>query len=96
MSSSRRPRQLALVLAVTSLAAAPATAAAMPAGPDAPSAGGSANAASPAPEPPARVSAPLASDGEDVAVLLATGAFLVVVAGGTAFAHRHAHAFPPA
>jgi hypothetical protein len=95
MSSSSRSRKLALVLATTALAAAPASALAMPAGPDAPSPGGS-TVASPAPEPPARVSAPLATDGEDVAVVLAAGAFLVVVAGGTAFAHRHAHAFPQA
>ena len=80
MFASHRPRRLVLALAVTSLAVAPGTAAAMPAGPDPPA--GDATVAM-QPEPPARVAAPLQTDGEDVAALLA--------AGGAAVAHRRAY-----
>jgi hypothetical protein len=91
MSSSHRPGTLALALAVTALAAAPGTAVAMPAGPDPPA--GDVTVAL-QPEPLARVAAPPQADGEDVAVLLAAGAFAIVAAGGVAFAHRHPHPFP--
>ena len=87
MFSSHGPRKLVLALAVTSLVAAPGAAAAMPAGPDAPA--GDATVAL-QPEPPARLAAPLQTDGEDVAVLLAAGAFALVAAGGAAVAHRRA------
>ncbi len=89
MFPSRRARRLVLAFAATSLVAAPGTAVAMPAGPDAPASPAPLEA--PAPEAPARVATPLQTDGEDVALLLAAGAFGVVAAGGAAVAHRRAH-----
>lgn len=85
MSSSHRSRRLVLALAAASLAVAPASAAAMPAGPDAPSGSGST-----APQL-SRVPAPGtggSQSGDEFAVTLAAGAFVVLAAGGISVAYR--------